>query len=145
MVSQRPNFGYKSPLAEKARQVDPPLSFFAPAERNTGWAALPLFFLQFCYVTLPLFRIRMCFGLVKEVELKRKEGRKVGKMEGGGAWPVRVTAPTSATPRWAVVVRWCGGGKTLKERYLVDPASSHMLVSKIKPCIFKSKPHLGGF
>ena len=25
--------------------------------------------------------------------------------------------------------------------YLVDPASSHMLVSKIKPCMSKYKPH----
>ena len=28
-------------------------------------------------------------------------------------------------------------------RYLVDPASSHMLVSKIKPCMSKYKPNLG--
>ena len=27
-----------------------------------------------------------------------------------------------------------------KARYLVDPASSHMLVSKIKPCMSKYKP-----
>ena len=27
------------------------------------------------------------------------------------------------------------------ESYLVDPASSHMLVSKIKPCMSKYKPH----
>ena len=27
----------------------------------------------------------------------------------------------------------------LKESYLVDPASSHMLVSKIKPCMSKYK------
>ena len=26
---------------------------------------------------------------------------------------------------------------TLKDSYLVDPASSHMLVSKIKPCMCK--------
>ena len=26
-----------------------------------------------------------------------------------------------------------------KDRYLVDPASSHMLVSKIKPCMSKYK------
>ena len=30
-------------------------------------------------------------------------------------------------------------GKT-KTNYLVDPASSHMLVSKIKPCMSKNKP-----
>ena len=45
----------------------------------------------------------------------------------------------------------CGGGHPsvdgrcspdqgeLKARYLVDPASSHMLVSKIKPCMSKYK------
>ena len=27
------------------------------------------------------------------------------------------------------------------DSYLVDPASSHMLVSKIKPCMSKYKPH----
>jgi hypothetical protein len=29
------------------------------------------------------------------------------------------------------------------ERYLVDPASSHMLVSKIKPCMSKHVPRYG--
>ena len=29
----------------------------------------------------------------------------------------------------------------LSDSYLVDPASSHMLVSKIKPCMSKYKPH----
>ena len=29
--------------------------------------------------------------------------------------------------------------KTIKKSYLVDPASSHMLVSKIKPCMSKYK------
>ena len=28
------------------------------------------------------------------------------------------------------------------DRYLVDPASSHMLVSKIKPCMSKHKPNM---
>ena len=28
---------------------------------------------------------------------------------------------------------------TFKDSYLVDPASSHMLVSKIKPCMSKYK------
>ena len=30
---------------------------------------------------------------------------------------------------------------SLSDSYLVDPASSHMLVSKIKPCMSKYKPH----
>jgi hypothetical protein len=29
---------------------------------------------------------------------------------------------------------------SIKTRYLVDPASSHMLVSKTKPCMSKNKP-----
>ena len=32
-------------------------------------------------------------------------------------------------------------GRRSIESYLVDPASSHMLVSKIKPCMSKYKPH----
>ena len=32
-----------------------------------------------------------------------------------------------------------GGLRSLQESYLVDPASSHMLVSKIKPCMSKYK------
>ena len=31
----------------------------------------------------------------------------------------------------------------VEDSYLVDPASSHMLVSKIKPCMSKYKPLYG--
>ena len=31
--------------------------------------------------------------------------------------------------------------QTCFDSYLVDPASCHMLVSKIKPCMSKYKPH----
>ena len=31
-------------------------------------------------------------------------------------------------------------GQTISNSHLVDPASSHMLVSKIKPCLSKNKP-----
>ena len=34
-----------------------------------------------------------------------------------------------------------GSPTPLSDSYLVDPASSHMLVSKIKPCMSKYKPH----
>ena len=44
----------------------------------------------------------------------------------------RAPPPGSATAAWA---RWRG-----HSRNLVDPASSHMLVSKIKPCMSKYKP-----
>ena len=33
------------------------------------------------------------------------------------------------------------GSYSRSDSYLVDPASSHMLVSKIKPCMSKYKPH----
>lgn len=36
-----------------------------------------------------------------------------------------------------VPARACGRRRRREERYLVDPASSHMLVSKIKPCMCK--------
>ena len=49
-------------------------------------------------------------------------------------------------PRWSsgrAEVRACGGGGPAAGptwgRYLVDSASSHMLVSKIKPCMSKYK------
>ena len=35
--------------------------------------------------------------------------------------------------------RMVGYNSLLKDSYLVDPASSHMLVSKIKPCMSKYK------
>ena len=40
-------------------------------------------------------------------------------------------------------VRWSNlpVSNPLSDSYLVDPASSHMLVSKIKPCMSKYKPH----
>ena len=34
---------------------------------------------------------------------------------------------------------WVAGGRVPHDSYLVDPASSHMLVSKIKPCMSKYK------
>ena len=36
-----------------------------------------------------------------------------------------------------------GGMVPTPGSYLVDPASSHMLVSKIKPCMSKHKPKNG--
>ncbi|KAJ6824370.1 hornerin-like [Iris pallida] len=43
----------------------------------------------------------------------------------------RPAPPTSLAPRAA------GGAASTRTCYLVDPASSHMLVSKIKPCMCK--------
>ncbi len=44
--------------------------------------------------------------------------------------------------RYAVSIRTAVRRKT-RVGYLVDPASSHMLVSKIKPCMSKHKPKNG--
>ena len=39
----------------------------------------------------------------------------------------------------ATIVRCASRGARTESSYLVDPASSHMLVSKIKPCMSKYK------
>ena len=38
---------------------------------------------------------------------------------------------------------WVPPGSVVYDSYLVDPASSHTLVSKIKPCMSKYKPLYG--
>ena len=55
-------------------------------------------------------------------------------------------APLECVNEWAALVspaqlRWRGAQPKPACSYLVDPASSHMLVSKIKPCMSKYKPH----
>ena len=44
-----------------------------------------------------------------------------------------------AAPFQFLAGRGLGAGRPLLRSYLVDPASSHMLVSKIKPCMSKYK------
>ncbi len=50
-----------------------------------------------------------------------------------------VASATSVTRRWAPV-HLSDRLSRANGSYLVDPASSHMLVSKIKPCMSKHKP-----
>ena len=50
--------------------------------------------------------------------------------------PIRTTSSPVSSPRLIGVGDRAGRG-VAKECYLVDPASSHMLVSKIKPCMCK--------
>ena len=55
---------------------------------------------------------------------------------------VSIPTPTRPCPRvWLMSCRPSGGADVGqgKDSYLVDPASSHMLVSKIKPCMSKYK------
>lgn len=48
-----------------------------------------------------------------------------------------MTVKTSYFPTFLVFAGICRGLAVIYECYLVDPASSHMLVSKIKPCMCK--------
>ncbi|KAK8590519.1 hypothetical protein V6N13_057412 [Hibiscus sabdariffa] len=61
----------------------------------------------------------------------RSSTESIGRV---GCEPVGVDA--AACTQWVVCLGPCGTDVG-KECYLVDPASSHMLVSKIKPCMFK--------
>ena len=64
----------------------------------------------------------------------KREGEKEERREGESE------RERGREERWRKGVRraWCASG-FLSQRYLVDPASSHMLVSKIKPCMSKYK------
>jgi hypothetical protein len=75
--------------------------------------------------------------------------------EQSAIWRVRKRAAKGDTPQCVLidafsslsVCRPCGGMRMTERinevRYLVDPASSHMLVPKIKPCMSKYKPLYG--
>jgi hypothetical protein len=72
----------------------------------------------------------------------------MGFVERGGAYECHLVTKTPTSEGFLVfthgklVLGVCGGGlPTLRSgnSYLVDPASSHMLVSKIKPCMSKYK------
>ena len=45
----------------------------------------------------------------------------------------------SASTGWCLLCILCSASEDTDSSYLVDPASSHMLVSKIKPCMSKYK------
>jgi hypothetical protein len=55
---------------------------------------------------------------------------------GAGSLPVQTILPS---PRRCGLPRAPGRGVGVQDSYLVDSASSHMLVSKIKPCMSKYK------
>ena len=63
-----------------------------------------------------LFRIRNSASLLSAAVMKRN-GRRIQRPDSSG----------------------CPLVDSFNESYLVDPASSHMLVSKIKPCMSKYK------
>ena len=51
-----------------------------------------------------------------------------------------VSIPVKTENRFRSVSNWTSKWSGRAWRYLVDPASSHMLVSKIKPCMSKYEP-----
>ena len=53
----------------------------------------------------------------------------------------RVSERCCSNSIWAPWFSIVTGLTLVSDSYLVDPASSHMLVSKIKPCMSKYKPH----
>jgi hypothetical protein len=80
-------------------------------------------------VAVGLWKIRTpSTGKVPSVESLKSDLSCLGGM--GVIWPARETDVGDV----------CEGTCTVP--YLVDPASSHMLVSKIKPCMSKFRPRL---
>ncbi|KAL0745407.1 hypothetical protein Bca101_102090 [Brassica carinata] len=53
--------------------------------------------------------------------------------------PTKMTVKSSSVPTFLAIAGIRLGLAVIYECYLVDPASSHMLVSKIKPCMCKTK------
>jgi hypothetical protein len=68
--------------------------------------------------------------------VRRGGRRRAASVRRGGRPSVLEIAPAAEIRRW-----WAGGRKPEgpDDSYLVDSASSHMLVSKIKPCMSKYK------
>ena len=89
------------------------------------------------------FSVRSIFaGVGKSSVVCRPLSRSCSCVVGGG---VRISArctkvhAVGSVPAFVCADSPCA----LCIRYLVDPASSHMLVSKIKPCMSKYKPQFG--
>ena len=89
---------------------------------------------------------------MKEANDGRTEGRKDRRREGEAGGPARKKAaaaadplppPTHRSPFPTEVERRRNSGVLNGNSYLVDPASSHMLVSKIKPCMCKYRLYNG--
>ena len=73
---------------------------------------------QRCLVTVPLLTWNM------QVDIGRHQRRATGRL-----------------PKLAAELHIERAMRRETHRYLVDPASSHMLVSKIKPCMSKYMPY----
>ena len=89
----------------------------------------------------------MCGGEVRSlcqrgcIERKRKRGEEacVCAQAGGREKAERRSVLGGVADSWHRMV--AGGWTQPLRRYLVDPASSDMLVSKIKPCMCKYKQY----
>ena len=67
----------------------------------------------------------------------RSNRRRAGQERSETADPIRLSL--KARMLIGDGLRDEAGSQSIKDGYLVDPASSHMLVSKIKPCMSKYK------
>ena len=74
----------------------------------------------------------MTYGALRPVLTRRRWGSQ--RLEALRGVPALLTALPP-------LLRWFSGplGAWIQDSYLVDSASSHMLVSKIKPCMSKYK------
>ena len=100
------------------------------------------------------FRVRSILELLRTfIQLSERETSllsgdlRIAKEEKNSYWrfaprsPVRIWNMLDLTVLTAFRLAIRGWTLFSLARYLVDPASSHMLVSKIKPCMSKYKPH----
>ena len=74
---------------------------------------------------------------------RRGFARGSDRGEAVGSRRVEVCTPCEHLGRWQRVVLASVGSLNQSSGILVDPASSHMLVSKIKPCMSKFTPSHG--
>ncbi|GJR74959.1 hypothetical protein Tco_0087324 [Tanacetum coccineum] len=104
--------------------------FVDTSARNDAWLLMLVYF--------PDFRIVQCilgsfWLLVACLVFEPNRWLQVGMASGMTSVKRSRFSKTTCATCW-LVHSWC---YVEEECYLVDPASSHMLVSKIKPCMFK--------
>ena len=110
-----------------------PLRRAPPRGRGANLAAAPVFQLSGLPPNWPT-RDRSCFRMRNAMPARGPPPPRPPCSRRSRS--IRTTSSPVSAPRLIGVVDRAGRG-VAKECYLVDPASSHMLVSKIKPCMCK--------
>nr|TKS01561.1 hypothetical protein D5086_0000172000 [Populus alba] len=110
-----------------------PLRRAPPRGRGANLAAAPVFQSSGIPPNWPT-RGRSCFRMRNAMPARGPPPLRPSRSS--RSCSIRTTSSPVSAPRLIGVGDRAGRG-VAKECYLVDPASSHMLVSKIKPCMFK--------